>query len=210
MSVWVLFKDPFYRVYLFFKQIPIYLAWPSFFVLDICLFLFRLVYFTPRFFLKEKESLTFGELTYVGLSTFMELFPSFKGCSFLDLGSGHGKSCLYLSKRYGAHSIGIEIHPLFVNLSRFFAYCMGVSSRTQFICGDFFLHPFPKAALIVFPSTCFSMADLKRISVKLSKECPGSTVLSLSEPLPLFESRFKVPLLCSWGEDILYVQQVPF
>ncbi len=204
-TLWILIKDPFYRIRLFMAHFFLYVQHPFFFVGDVCLFFYRFIVFTPRVFKHEPDSLTFGELTYAGLSSVMAAFPHLKGKYCLDLGSGHGKTCLWLSSVYGMTATGIEIVPSFVRISRLLAAFLRCK-KVAFIEGDFFEIPFPSVDLVIFPSTCFLPEDSYRIAEKIKLNLPHAMVWSLSEPLPGIPVQCELPIMCTWGIDVLYVQ----
>lgn len=77
---------------------------------------------------------------------FKNLYPLSKKDTLIDLGSGDGK-VLLAAHKYGAKSIGIELNPLLVIISRL---RLRRTKDAKVLCRDFFLYDFPKEITVAY------------------------------------------------------------
>lgn len=92
-----------------------------------------------------------------------------------DLGCGDGRVVVTAARKYGAHGLGVEIHPQRVAEARDHARKAGVEHLVRFEQGDIFevdLKPATVVALYLFP-------DLNtRLLPQLQKLRPGARIVS--------------------------------
>src|SRR5256712_12041205 len=93
-----------------------------------------------------------------------------------DLGSGDGRVVIAAARDFGAHSVGVEIDPKLVNISKDAALAAGVAARTMFLWQDLFVADLTGATVV----TLYLRDDVNlRLRPKLLKELvPGTRVVS--------------------------------
>lgn len=65
------------------------------------------------------------------------LKPLTKRSVFVDFGSGAGIPCIYVAKRFGCRTVGVEKDVKLVELARTYAEDAGVSDLCEFVCTPF-------------------------------------------------------------------------
>jgi SAM-dependent methyltransferase len=98
-----------------------------------------------------------------------------------DLGSGDGRIVVLAAQKYGARSVGVEIDPNLVALSRAIAREGGVAGSATFVEGDFFTTDLSPATVV----TLFLSASVnRRLEAKLKRELrPGARIVALQFPI---------------------------
>jgi SAM-dependent methyltransferase len=98
-----------------------------------------------------------------------------------DLGSGDGRIVVTAAQKYGARSVGVEIDPKLVAVSRQIALEGGVADRTRFIEGDLFKADLSEATVVtLYLSNTVNM----RLEPKLKRELK-SGVRIVSQRFPI-------------------------
>jgi predicted RNA methylase len=93
-----------------------------------------------------------------------------------DLGSGDGRIIVMAGKDFGATSIGIEIDPLRLMLSRFSIRRHGLKDKVKVIRGNFFNVNLSDATIVTLYQ---GYIINKKIRAKLAEELkPGARVVS--------------------------------
>jgi len=201
----VILKSVFWGWYLVVKTIPIYIKAPFLLVLDFACFLYRLIMFTPRLFIKEPDDTTYGEVSYVALSQLARFFTP--NSVFVDLGSGLGKPLFFMSNWYAFKSIGIERNTSYVSFSNtlkqiFFLKDVSIEQ------GDLYTKPLPNGDIYLVAGTCFDDDLLLHLSNSIKNQNKDVVILSTTNPLPGFDVVYSEFLPASWGKSKLYVQKL--
>jgi len=93
-----------------------------------------------------------------------------------DLGSGDGRIPVIAAQKYGARSVGVEIDPALVEISRRTARDARLADKVRFIEGDLFQADVSEATVV----TLFLSGEInRRLEAKLKRELkPGARVVS--------------------------------
>jgi hypothetical protein len=93
-----------------------------------------------------------------------------------DLGSGDGRIIVMAAREFNATSLGIEISPLLVFLTKVKVTIYQLSGKVNVVWGNFFNHDLNKADIV----TLFLLQDTnQKLQIKLEKELePGTRVVS--------------------------------
>ncbi len=112
-----------------------------------------------------------------------------KNDRFLDLGSGDGRIVLFVAKKYNIKSIGIEINPLLVFISKLKTKIFKMSKLCFFYRQNLLNDPFPEANIIYL----FLMPKLiEKIDDKLREKIKnGSLIISYGFKIPSLKDYLK-------------------
>ncbi len=151
---------------------------------------------------------TYGEVSYYGLNKVFNEIPAQYLTSFMDIGSGNGKLVFFSRLLFKMNSIGIEIDSnmaFYASVLRRF-FCI---SKVSFIHSDVKLLQLEDVAVYFFAGTCFSDETIRSILDQLNRKKHHFFVLSVSKPLENCDFKFNtyVPVLCSWGFDVVYIYE---
>jgi len=124
-----------------------------------------------------------------------------------DLGSGNGRVVIAAARDFGAHSVGVEIDPKLVNISKDAALAAGVAARTMFLWQDLFVADLTGATVV----TLYLRDDVNlRLRPKLLKELvPGTRVVSHDFDMGDWEPDRVQPVRTREREHRLYFWVIP-
>ncbi len=126
---------------------------------------------------------------------------------WLELGSGRGKGCIWVSELVGCRAVGLEKVPLFFYLSQAIQWAFRLK-RLSFLKGDMADADFRMATFVYLYSTCMSEENLSRLAQKMEALPPGAKVVSVSAPLPEtahLSLSGSFPLIFPWGDTEGYL-----
>ena len=126
---------------------------------------------------------------------------------WLELGSGRGKGCFWVSQFVGCRTIGIEKVSLFVYLSKAIARLFRWK-RLTFIRADIADADFSSATCVYLYSTCMSEEALTLLAQKMEVLPEGAKVVTVSAPLPdtpHLSHQGSFPLSFPWGDTEGYL-----
>lgn len=115
---------------------------------------------------------------------------------FYDLGSGDGRLCFYMAKKYGLKAIGVELNPLLNFYSNLKQRILKQES-VEFLRANFFNISLKKATVIyvfLFPEVVNKLYD------KIIKECKKGTII--------ISHGFRIKPLIS--KEVMTLPQKPF
>lgn len=175
--------------------------------------LFSNPYRTCRKFLEkrgEPDVYAYGETpltTYEQLAAACELKS---GDHWLELGSGRGKGCFWVTEFFGCQATGIEWVPQFVRNAHFFKLLFRYK-KAAFEGKNLEEADFATATVVYLYSTCLSNETIGRLAEKMKDLPPGARVISISEPLqcdwlPLIKT---FPVRYPWGDTEAFLHISP-
>lgn len=155
----------------------------------------------------RKKGFVYGETPPTSLHRIADFCGLSSDDCWLELGSGRGKGCFWMSRLVGCRAVGIEKVPLFFYLARSIRWLFGLR-RLSFVQADMADADFSKATCVYLYSTCMSEEDLAGLARKMEALPQGAKVVSVSAPLP--ETPHLVPmgtfpLSFPWGDTKGYL-----
>jgi hypothetical protein len=160
------------------------------------------------------HKITYGEMDYSGIDQIIKNFPSKTFTSFLDIGSGRGKLCLYIACEPSiVKSIGIELvtprHQDALNLKERLSDHPTITEKVRFINQDFLtceLNEFANTTPLVWISNlCFDPELTNRVFNKLINQMPTGTIIACSKQYSGNNSSLKnlesIQVKMSWTES---------
>lgn len=131
----------------------------------------------------------------------------------VDLGSGDGRIVIAAAKTYGAHSLGLELDPKLVALSRDNARAAGVADLAEFKVQDVLQADFSKATVVTVYLLPWLMDKLSILFLDGLR--PGARIVTHAflfpgwKPDRMEKVRLKVPHPSQGDESAIYLWVVP-
>lgn len=167
--------------------------------------------------------ITYGEMDYDGFDSIIN-FPDLSNYSFesfIDIGSGRGKICLYASSMTSIKkSIGIELvkerHDDALNLKSQLSMYPEIL-KVNFINGDFFDYNFSNFnltnVLVWISNLCFEQETTNKLFIKLLDELPSKTIIACSKQHMIDNLKIKkigeISIKMSWSNNsMIYLYQI--
>lgn len=165
---------------------------------------FLSLFFNPyRICRKRRE--VYGETPLSTLQQIVDRCNLTSEDTWLELGSGRGKSCFWIAQFVGCRVIGIEKISFFVCLSRLLSFLF--SAKTLFYVKDLSDADLSSATCIYIYSTCLSDEQMSQIARKKSTFLPGAKIVTISAPLPGWQPCCSFPVSFPWGKTEAYLHQ---
>jgi hypothetical protein len=150
----------------------------------------------------RKRGLVYGETPLSTLHKIADACHLTSTDVWLDLGSGRGKGCLWISAFAGCRAIGVERIALFAFVSRWLAKISRLDAT--FESDDIFQTDFSRATCVYLFGTCLSEREIARLAKKMEALPLGARVVSISSPLPGWGFT-SFPVAFPWGETQAYL-----
>jgi SAM-dependent methyltransferase len=161
------------------------------------------------------HKITYGEMDYSGIDQIVSNFPNQPFTSFLDIGSGRGKLCLYIASEPSiTKSVGIELvtprHDDALNLKRQLDNFNRFTNKVEFINQDFLtcdLSQFVDTNPLVWISNlCFDRELTNQVFNKLIDGMPSGTIIACSKQYtegtnPKLKELNSIQVKMSWSES---------
>ncbi len=214
--IYYAFINPFYGLYVFFRNLPIYFQHPKLLDLDFLFFYYYKLFYSGHKYHEEKTStkikdiveLTYGETPYFTLKKIIKKIPIKKEQIFIDLGCGRGRLVFFVNKHFKLKSIGIDLIPTYIKVANFFKQKKKIT-EVEFYLADILNHDFSKGDIFYIAWTCLNKETIKQIEQRLINLKRGSYVITTS--MPVQNKNFKVikefKLPFSWGYGHVYLNQ---
>jgi hypothetical protein len=200
-----------YRPYLSLLNGLVYFKYPQLLLVNIVSFFLDLFHVYSRNYSEVEASpseLTYGEMSYYSV---WKCVKELKGQTFgecIDLGSGLGKSLIFLSLILECPCRGLEIDPIYVELSnRLLSFLNYKDSRIDLT--NMTTLSSNEKALVFYPATCLEPSTMEAMNNRFKQLRSGSVVVSLSEKLNLsdYDIIKELSLPMSWGYTTVFIQQ---
>lgn len=205
----------FLSLYIFLRQLPIYLRAPKILQIEFILFYLYNVYYSYSKNLMEKQKtglditeLTYGETSYLSLDQALSVQPPHKKSLFIDLGCGKGKTVFFTRFRYGCRSVGIDVVPSYIKFASKLCEKMGIRS-VRFLEKNILDARIQKATHVLLTMTSFKEKTRRQLYLFLQSLPRGCIVICVSGRLPKrdFVCLKSFYGLCSWGKTAFQVYQ---
>lgn len=161
-------------------------------------------YRVSRKFLQKKgmkNLYSYGETPIATLHKMVDRCNLTRDDTFLELGSGRGKGCFWISCFVGCRVIGVEWIPLFVKLAKGLSKLFFLDA--SFEAEDFQITDLSKATCIYLYSTSMEDESLEQMADRLSAECQeGARIITISSYLPARKNIVRkgfFPVRFPWG-----------
>lgn len=145
----------------------------------------------------RKRGEVYGETPLRTVHRIADICELGRSDTWLELGSGRGKSCFWIAEFVRCRSIGVEKVPLFTYVARFLSTLFHISADFQ--KKDLFDVNFSAATCVYIYSTCFSDEQLLRLSHRLQSLPEKGRIVTISAPLPGWPYR-SFPVSFPWGQ----------
>jgi hypothetical protein len=162
-----------------------------------------------RFMQKEKKK----QIHVYGETPLTELYKALVFCkitpkdSFLDLGCGRGRVCLFVSTYFSCKSVGVDFVPLFCQKAVLASRCL--TEPPEFVTKDILSFDCSKATIIYFYSLLLEEEELIKQIEKFTKIKEGAKIITVSFPLsdysPHFYTLHSFPAVYPWGKTTIFI-----
>ncbi|MCE5295004.1 MAG: methyltransferase domain-containing protein [Chlamydiales bacterium] len=162
---------------------------------------------------EHNDAEPYGETPLATLDQIIKHCPIKPDDTVIELGSGRGRTCFWLSVYKGYKTIGIEYIPAFVLRAQKFAKFFGVSN-VEFRLGDMLEADLSDADWIYLFGTALPDESIIRLCKKLEILKPGTKIITVSYPLtaysqcPKFEVTQSFDAEFSWGTTQVYIHEM--
>ncbi len=175
------------------------------------LYLFSNPYRVCRKFLQKKGAkniYAYGETPLTTLEHIAASFGIGPQDRWLELGSGRGRGCLWLSLYLGCQTEGIEWIPSFVKKANWVRNVWGVTNAF-FQKKSVEEADFSQATVVYLYSTCMSTDEIENLLSRMAPLPSGSKVITISESLdfPSYTLVKSTPVSFPWGETDAYLHR---
>lgn len=161
----------------------------------------------------EKDLYTYGETPLTTLEKIAIEAKIKPADTVVELGSGRGHNCFWLSSIIGCRAIGIEYVPDFIKRANWVKEKL-LLKQVEFLCQDFLNldEPLPIGNVYYLYGSCFDDKEIKILAAKFLKIKTPVKIITVSYPLTdyadtkAFEvlKHFKAPF--TWGMADVYIQ----
>ncbi|MES2274076.1 MAG: class I SAM-dependent methyltransferase [Chlamydiota bacterium] len=167
-------------------------------------------YRTCRKFLQKKEEAeiyAYGETPFTTLELIVKAAEVHPDDIWLELGSGRGKGCFWVSCFTGSSCVGIEWVPQFVRIAKFLKALFRVP-RVSFQCISMDEADFTQPTIVYLYGTCLEQSKIDALFEKMKHLKEGTKVITISYPLEGggFVLNKTFPVEYPWGSAEAYLQ----
>ncbi len=182
-----------------------------------CVYLFCSPWAISRRFLDQRgetrEAQGYGETPLATLAAVAGRLGLSDGDRVLELGSGTGRNCVWLSARYGCCSTGVEQIPTLVKIARKLIARSSLARKVSFSCQDMFDLDISRYRLVYVDCTAMSEKCIRKVAMLCAGLPDEARVISVNASLAeLMPERFQLerafPGLFIWGWSDMRIQRV--
>lgn len=200
-----LFLDQCQVVRRYYKNLPFALA-------DLILaflYLFSNPYRICRKFLQNKgfsKIHTYGETPLTSLEHIVKTFGISPQDRWLELGSGRGKTSLWLSLYWGCSVRGVDWVPPFIQRASLIAHLFP-AARLSFHQQSFYDADFSWPTVVFLYSTCMDDEEISTLLSSMASLPQNAKVITISAPLdhPSYHLVRSTPVSLPWGRSEAYL-----
>ena len=161
----------------------------------------------------ETDAQGYGETPLVTLNAVARRLKLTSKDALLELGSGTGRNCVWLSDQYGCKTLGIEQIPLFVQVGKTLVRQCLPAGKVSFICGDMFDLDMSRWQRVYVDCTAMSESCIRQVAMLCAGLPNGAKVVSVNASFAqLMPERFQLesvfPGLFIWGWSDMRIQRV--
>lgn len=213
------FKQSFYGLYEYLKEVCRYYRNPLFRKADIYLlrhYIAESPYQISKQFLIEKgaqDLYQYGETPLAAMEQIANACDIKENDCFFELGSGRGRCCFWMRLFKKCRVVGVEYIPEFVKISRSVAKAYHLD-QISFVYGDLLKADLSSATVIYFYGTCADKPFIEQLIGRFRRLKPGTTIITVSYPLSIYGPVPEIALKSSlsvdfpWGTTDIYIQEI--
>ena len=155
----------------------------------------------------------YGETPLVTLEAVAKRLQLTSDDAVLELGSGTGRNCVWLSEQYGCRTLGIEQVPLYVRFARKLVRKYLPKHQVSFICGDMFTLDMSRWRFVYVDCTAMSESCIRQVAMLCAGLPNGARLVTVNAPMTtLMPERFQLetafPGLFLWGWSDIRIHRV--
>ncbi len=159
----------------------------------------------------EEDVYAYGETPLTSLDEISKQAKITKRDTVFEMGCGRGRTCFWLGHFTGAHVVGIDYVPDFIERANQVKAKFNLDKLT-FRCEDMLKSDLSGATVIYLYGTKLDDETIKKLIDKFAKLPSGTKIITVSYPLTdytngnLFEVMNRFPVAFSWGTADAYIQ----
>jgi SAM-dependent methyltransferase len=155
----------------------------------------------------------YGETPLVTLAAVAVRLELSEGDALLELGSGTGRNCAWLSARFGCRAVGVEQIPQYVRFAEKLERRYFPDGVVQSRCGDMFALDMSGWRFVYVDCTAMSEAYIRQVAFLCAGLPNGARLVTVNAALhQLMPERFQVervfPGLFLWGWSDIRIYQI--
>jgi hypothetical protein len=173
------------------------------------LYLFSNPYRMCRKFLQKKKVANihaYGETPLATLEKMAKAFAIQPSDRWLELGSGRGRGCFWMSQFWGCEVRGVDFVPTFISRASWLSKTFSLRS-VDFQQKEMMETDFSWPTVVFLYSTCMSDEEINALLVPMRSLPMGARVITISEPIshPNYILTNSLPVSFPWGKTTAYL-----
>jgi len=157
-----------------------------------------------------KSSETYGETPLTTYEQIAKAVNLGKEDTFLELGCGRGRGCLFLAHFFHCKVIGIDWVESFIAIADALIHDYHMP-RLSFVCDDYNTAPWQDPTVIYLFGTTMTEKEIKELIPRL-RACDKARIVTVSFPLSDYDESFQIIKTITgafaWGETEIYINEV--
>ena len=169
-----------------------------------------------RRFLDQKgefDAQGYGETPLVTLAAVGDRLQLTSSDALLELGSGTGRNCVWLSEAYGCKAHGVEQIPSYVRTAELLIRRCLPNGKVSFACGDIFDLDMSRWRFVYVDCTAMSESCIRQVAMLCAGLSNGARLVTVNASFSeLMSERFQLervfPGLFIWGWSDIRIHRV--